>query len=216
LRGIRPFFSFVPESILVGFICKTNKKIALKRTKSDERTGKREGFWVGTRVAKRIDRSRNRIAYLINYFGYQKRTCIFADDGWGSAICEDVAGFWYSPGTDTCIKIGGYLRVETTFNGGIYGGPAWWGDVGRVAPRAAKARRKPLSDAPKSKHRKLTGQAKKPCFLLAILLLCFVAAVQEPALFIFPSAGKVLLLGPLSRPVLPEGWGRRKPRNHHA
>src|ERR1700743_1962391 len=34
------------------------------------------------------------------------------------------AGFWYIPGTDTCIKIGGYLRVDTTFNGGIYGQPA--------------------------------------------------------------------------------------------
>src|SRR6201988_4053117 len=35
------------------------------------------------------------------------------------------AGFWYIPGTDTCIKIGGYLRVHTTYNGNIYGGPAW-------------------------------------------------------------------------------------------
>src|ERR1700755_620639 len=26
------------------------------------------------------------------------------------------AGFWYIPGTDTCIKLGGYLRVETAFN----------------------------------------------------------------------------------------------------
>ncbi len=33
------------------------------------------------------------------------------------------AGFFYIPGTDTCIKLGGYLRVDTTFNGGIYGGP---------------------------------------------------------------------------------------------
>jgi hypothetical protein len=40
------------------------------------------------------------------------------------------AGFWYIPGTDTCIKIGGYLRVDTTFNGGIYGGPAWNGGLG--------------------------------------------------------------------------------------
>ena len=31
------------------------------------------------------------------------------------------AGFFYIPGTDTCIKLGGYLRVDTTFNGGIYG-----------------------------------------------------------------------------------------------
>src|SRR6201988_2786162 len=40
------------------------------------------------------------------------------------------AGFWYIPGTDTCIKIGGYLRVDTTFNGGIYGQPAWNGSRG--------------------------------------------------------------------------------------
>ena len=30
------------------------------------------------------------------------------------------AGFFYIPGTDTCIKLGGYLRVDTTFHGGIY------------------------------------------------------------------------------------------------
>jgi hypothetical protein len=42
------------------------------------------------------------------------------------------AGFWYIPGTDTCIKIGGYLRVDTTFNGsGSHGQPAWSGDSGQ-------------------------------------------------------------------------------------
>jgi hypothetical protein len=41
------------------------------------------------------------------------------------------AGFWYIPGTDTCIKIGGYLRVDSTFNGGIYGAPFWSGDGGQ-------------------------------------------------------------------------------------
>ncbi|MCA6119579.1 porin [Bradyrhizobium sp. WSM 1738] len=41
------------------------------------------------------------------------------------------AGFFYIPGTDTCIKLGGYLRVDTTFNGNIYGGPAWSGDLGQ-------------------------------------------------------------------------------------
>jgi hypothetical protein len=41
------------------------------------------------------------------------------------------AGFWYIPGTDTCMKIGGYLRVDTTFNGGIHGTPAWSGDIGQ-------------------------------------------------------------------------------------
>src|SRR5947199_7359483 len=41
------------------------------------------------------------------------------------------AGFFYIPGTDTCIKLGGYLRVDTTFNGGIYDSPAWSGDIGQ-------------------------------------------------------------------------------------
>src|SRR5262249_36483540 len=40
-------------------------------------------------------------------------------------------GFWYIPGTDTCIKIGGYFRIDTTFNGGIYDQPAWSGDLGQ-------------------------------------------------------------------------------------
>src|SRR5690242_21159180 len=26
------------------------------------------------------------------------------------------AGFWYIPGTDTCMKIGGFIRYETDFN----------------------------------------------------------------------------------------------------
>src|SRR5690242_20935844 len=32
------------------------------------------------------------------------------------------AGFWYVPGTDTCLKIGSYVRVQTAWNaegGGI-------------------------------------------------------------------------------------------------
>src|SRR3954470_2317068 len=40
------------------------------------------------------------------------------------------AGFYYIPGTDTCIKLGGYLRIDTTFNGGIYDAPAWNGSLG--------------------------------------------------------------------------------------
>ena len=35
------------------------------------------------------------------------------------------AGFYYIPGTDTCIKFGGYLRVDVTAHGNIYNGPAW-------------------------------------------------------------------------------------------
>jgi Porin subfamily len=41
------------------------------------------------------------------------------------------AGFFYIPGTDTCIKLGGYLRVDTTFNGGPYDQPAQTGDLGQ-------------------------------------------------------------------------------------
>ena len=41
------------------------------------------------------------------------------------------AGFYYIPGTDTCIKLGGYVRADTTFNGSNYGGPAWSGDLGQ-------------------------------------------------------------------------------------
>src|SRR3978361_1985323 len=41
------------------------------------------------------------------------------------------AGFFYIPGTDTCIKIGGYVRIDTTFNGSVYDQPAWSGDLGQ-------------------------------------------------------------------------------------
>ena len=39
------------------------------------------------------------------------------------------AGFFYIPGTDTCIKLGGYLRVETAFNSTHYSG-AYSGQLG--------------------------------------------------------------------------------------
>lgn len=41
------------------------------------------------------------------------------------------AGFYYIPGTDTCIRIGGLLRADITFNGGPHGAPAWNGDLGQ-------------------------------------------------------------------------------------
>src|SRR4051812_26509694 len=37
------------------------------------------------------------------------------------------AGFWYIPGTDTCIRIGGAVRIDTAINGGIYDNPFWRG-----------------------------------------------------------------------------------------
>jgi hypothetical protein len=47
-------------------------------------------------------------------------------------ICSAYgAGFWYIPGTDTCMKIGGYFRADVTFNGSLHGQPAWSGDLGQ-------------------------------------------------------------------------------------
>src|SRR5581483_6248623 len=47
-------------------------------------------------------------------------------------ICSQYgAGFFYIPGTDTCIKLGGYFRADVTFNAaGAHGQPAWNGDAG--------------------------------------------------------------------------------------
>ena len=38
------------------------------------------------------------------------------------------SGFFYIPGTDTCIKLRAHLRVDSTFNGGAEGQPAWHGE----------------------------------------------------------------------------------------
>jgi len=40
------------------------------------------------------------------------------------------AGFYYIPGTDTCIRIGGALRLDVAFNGNIYDAPFWQGGAG--------------------------------------------------------------------------------------
>ncbi|MBR1122015.1 porin [Bradyrhizobium lablabi] len=47
-------------------------------------------------------------------------------------ICSDYGTqFFYIPGTDTCMRIGGYLRADTTFNAGVHGQPGWSGDFGQ-------------------------------------------------------------------------------------
>jgi Porin subfamily len=40
------------------------------------------------------------------------------------------AGFFYIPGTDTCIKLGGYLRADLTINGGVYDAPFYNTEAG--------------------------------------------------------------------------------------
>jgi len=40
------------------------------------------------------------------------------------------AGFFYIPGTDTCIKLGGYLRADLNIHRGLGGQPWWNGDPG--------------------------------------------------------------------------------------
>jgi hypothetical protein len=51
------------------------------------------------------------------------------------------AGFYYIPGTDTCIKIGGAIRLDTTFNGGPYDAPFWQGGAGgnNLGPRTTSS-----------------------------------------------------------------------------
>src|ERR1700754_2347612 len=47
-------------------------------------------------------------------------------------ICSSYgAGFYYVPGTDTCIKIGGLVRIDTAPNAFVYDLPAWNGDLGQ-------------------------------------------------------------------------------------
>jgi Porin subfamily len=42
------------------------------------------------------------------------------------------AGFFYIPGTDTCLKLGGYFRIDTGINvTSAYDAPAWSGDAGQ-------------------------------------------------------------------------------------
>src|SRR5215475_157286 len=40
------------------------------------------------------------------------------------------AGFWYVPGTDTCLKIGSYIRVQTSWNAEGGGIPTGMGNAG--------------------------------------------------------------------------------------
>jgi hypothetical protein len=40
------------------------------------------------------------------------------------------AGFWYIPGTDTCIRLGGAIRIGTTFNGAAWDVPFFQGGAG--------------------------------------------------------------------------------------
>src|SRR6267154_509295 len=44
-------------------------------------------------------------------------------------------GFYYIPGTDTCLKIGGYMRVQAEYNMGTGGGA-----IGNGSAEAAQAR----------------------------------------------------------------------------
>jgi hypothetical protein len=46
------------------------------------------------------------------------------------------AGFFYIPGTDTCIKIGGYIRADLNIHGGN-GGQPWWNGDGGIQDRFA-------------------------------------------------------------------------------
>ena len=48
------------------------------------------------------------------------------------------AGFYYIPGTDTCIRIGGHIRAEVSFNSRGTGFQSW-ATTGRSPRASAKA-----------------------------------------------------------------------------
>src|SRR5258705_13979586 len=47
-------------------------------------------------------------------------------------------GFYYIPGTDTCIKLGGYLRVQVEYNAGAGGTAAGSGSTEAAQARFAR------------------------------------------------------------------------------
>jgi hypothetical protein len=49
------------------------------------------------------------------------------------------AGFYYIPGTDTCIRIGGAIRLDVAFNANTYDSPAWVGGVGSTGSTNSQA-----------------------------------------------------------------------------
>jgi len=49
------------------------------------------------------------------------------------------AGFYYIPGTETCIKLGGYVQADASFNGGNYNLPPWSADAGLPAANTGSA-----------------------------------------------------------------------------
>jgi hypothetical protein len=57
-------------------------------------------------------------------------------------ICSPYGGgggFYYIPGTHICLKIGGYVRGESSYNYGANGGPFQAGAAGAIARRVAGA-----------------------------------------------------------------------------
>src|ERR1700721_2958781 len=62
------------------------------------------------------------------------------------------AGFWYVPGTDTCLKIGSYVREQVEWNAGNGGVP-----IGIGATDAAAAGRFDRTDTSKLSMRTPTG-----------------------------------------------------------
>jgi len=49
------------------------------------------------------------------------------------------AGFYYIPGTDTCIRIGGAIRLDTAINAGTYDSAYWLGSTGGTSASGSQA-----------------------------------------------------------------------------
>ena len=82
------------------------------------------------------------------------------------------AGFFYIPGTDTCIKIGGYLRADVTFNGGAHGAPALNSE--RSKPRSVR------TSASGSRFSKSPSGTPMPAATLPVSTRCAIAITFSP------------------------------------
>src|SRR5580704_16829203 len=49
------------------------------------------------------------------------------------------AGFYYIPGTDTCIRIGGAISLDVAFYAGTYDSPYWLGSTAGTSAGSAQA-----------------------------------------------------------------------------
>src|SRR5262249_33846728 len=70
------------------------------------------------------------------------------------------AGFWYVPGTDTCLKIGSYVREQVEWNAGNGGVPLGFCAKGQASAR--RLTRPPTNPAPHPAPAHISAHAPTP------------------------------------------------------